>query len=365
MVRLPLNRRTFIRTLGAAGLAGASSPLLAAKTQKSLGVALVGLGYYSTDLLAPALQLTQHCHLAGIVTGSKEKAAQWQKQYNLKDQNIYHYDNFEQMANNDDIDVVYIVLPTSLHKEYTVRAAKIGKHVWCEKPMAMTPDECQIMIDACRQNRVKLTIGYRLQHEPNTQTIMGFAKKHTYGNAKQLMIAAGYRDTRTGYHWRLNPAMGGGAMYDMGVYPLNAARYATGEEPIAISARFSTERPQLFPTCEESTHYTLEFPSGALAHCFATFNQEINFLKAQFERGSYEMIPYQSYRNVKGVTSDGKKLNKTIANQQATQMDNDALAIVRNLPVLVPGEEGLRDIKVVRAAYESVANKARVEIKQG
>ncbi|WP_315823539.1 Gfo/Idh/MocA family oxidoreductase [Paraflavitalea speifideaquila] len=122
-----------------------------ARKKDRLGVALVGLGYYSTDLLAPALQQTRHCYLAGIVTGTPAKAEAWKKKYHIPDKNIYNYQTFDSIANNPDIDVVYVVLPPSMHKEYTIRAANAGKHVWCEKPMAMTEKECQEMIDACKR----------------------------------------------------------------------------------------------------------------------------------------------------------------------------------------------------------------------
>ncbi len=170
---LAASRRSAIKTLaaGSAALVIAPNCLWSAtrKPKDKLGVALVGLGYYSTDLLAPALQQTKNCYLAGIVTGTPSKAEAWKKKYNIPDKNIYNYQTFDQIANNDEIDVVYVVLPPSMHKAYVVRAANAGKHVWCEKPMAITAAECQAMIDACKSNKRSLAIGYRLQHEPNTQ----------------------------------------------------------------------------------------------------------------------------------------------------------------------------------------------------
>ena len=135
-------RRQVIKTLAVSSGVILISPqsLLAYPNRKKdkLGVALVGLGYYSTDLLAPALQQTKNCYLAGIVTGTPAKAETWKKKYNIPDKNIYNYENFDSIANNDEIDVVYVVLPPSMHKEYVIRAANAGKHVWCEKPMAIT-----------------------------------------------------------------------------------------------------------------------------------------------------------------------------------------------------------------------------------
>ena len=359
-------RRIFIKnTLGglaAVTFASNDLPFVAIpKQKKKLGVALVGLGYYSTDLLAPALQLTEHCSLTGIVTGSPDKAKRWQRQYNIAEKNTYDYKGFDAIANNPAIDVIYIVLPPSMHAEYVIKAANAGKHVWCEKPMALTAAECQSMIDACAKNKVKLSIGYRMQHEPNTQRIIQFRKDRTYGDIIKVSAAAGYVDGRTD-HWKQKKAMGGGSMYDMGVYPLNATRYTTGEEPIAVTAKQSTNRPEIYTEVDETMQFTLEFPNGAIANCETSFGKNMNSLDVVCKKGGYKLEPFQSYSGINGVTSDGIKLNATIPNQQAKQMDDDALAIINNKPVLVPGEEGMKDIRVVEAIYRSVKEKARVLI---
>ena len=120
-------------------------------SNKKLGVALVGLGTYAAGQLAPALQQTVHCYLAGIVTGTPSKAAAWKEKYNIPDKNIYSYDNFDTIKDNPDIDIVYVVLPNSMHAAYTIRAAQAGKHVICEKPMALTVADCDAMIAACKK----------------------------------------------------------------------------------------------------------------------------------------------------------------------------------------------------------------------
>lgn len=359
-----INRRKFIvRSLtGISGMVLTTSlngkPLF---QRKKIGVALVGLGYYSTDVLAPALQQTEHCYLAGIVTGTPSKAEAWQKQYNIPDKNVYNYQNIGEVANNPDIDVIYIVLPPSMHAEYAIKAANAGKHVWCEKPMAMTVRECQDMIDACARNKVKLAIGYRMQHEPNTQKIMTFAKERPYGKIIKVTAEAGYFDPRKD-HWKQKKEMGGGAMYDMGVYPLNAARYSTGLEPVAVTAKASTTRPEIYTEVEETMEFLLQFPQGITAACVTSFGRGMNTLHVDCSKGWYKLEPFQAYSGIKGVTSDGKQLNATVPNQQAKQMDDDALAILNNKPMLVPGEEGLKDIRVVEAVYKSVGENGRVTI---
>ncbi|MCU0358870.1 MAG: Gfo/Idh/MocA family oxidoreductase [Cyclobacteriaceae bacterium] len=358
-----INRRKFIQRSLAAGAGlwathSAFPSILIPQQKQKLGIALVGLGYYSTDILAPALQLTSHCELKGIVTGSPSKAEQWKKQYRLADKNIYNYQNFDSVANNPDIDVIYVVLPPSMHAEYTIRAAKAGKHVWCEKPMAMTVQECQSMIDACKASKVSLAIGYRMQHEPNTQQIIRFRKELTYGKVLRIEAAAGYFDGRSN-HWKQQKKMGGGAMYDMGVYPLNATRYSTGLEPIAVSARQSTTRPQIYTEVDETMQFDLEFPGGVTARCETSFGKGMNDLKVTCDKGWYSLSPFQAYSGIRGTTSDGRVLNASIPNQQAKQMDDDALSIKNKAPMLVPGEEGLRDIRVVEAVYRSVAAGSR------
>src|SRR5690606_4174178 len=161
------------------------------------------------------------------------------------------------------------------------------------------------------------------------------------------------REGRTD-HWKQKKAMGGGAMYDMGVYPLNAARYASGMEPIAVTARASTTRPEIYKEVEETMEFDLEFPGGATAQCQTSFGRGMNELQVNFERGGYRLSPFQAYSGAKGETSDGIQLDETLPHQQAKQMDDDALAIINKKKPLVPGEEGLKDIRIVEAIYRSV-----------
>src|SRR5688572_21399888 len=114
--------------------------------ERKLGIALIGLGTYSTEELAPALAETSYCRLTGIVSGSAEKRKQWKSRYSLPEKNIYDYDSFDAIKDNPDIDMVYIVLPNDMHAEFVIRAAKAGKHVICEKPMATTVEDCERMI---------------------------------------------------------------------------------------------------------------------------------------------------------------------------------------------------------------------------
>src|SRR6185295_12523495 len=179
-------RRNFIKSLGA-GAALASLPSLtvsarSAFQEKKLGVALVGLGYYAEHKLATALEVTKNCYLAGIVTGTPAKAEKWKMKYSLAEKNIYNYQTFDRIADNPDIGVVYVVLPNSMHHEFVIRAAKAGKHVITEKPMAVSAKECQEMIDACKKANVKLYVGYRCHFEPHNMEAMRVGQQKVFGN---------------------------------------------------------------------------------------------------------------------------------------------------------------------------------------
>lgn len=361
------SRRDALKTLalGSGALLLSPSSLLACVSKKDkLGVALVGLGYYSTDLLAPALQQTKNCYLAGIVTGSPDKATAWKEKYKIPDKNIYNYQNFDTIANNPDIDVVYVVLPPSMHKEYVIRAANAGKDVWCEKPMAITEQECREMIDACNKNKKSLAIGYRLQHEPHTQEYRRIVKQQLLGKVKQVNCAAGYRDNRT-EHWKQKKEMGGGVSYDMGVYAIQGGRLGAGMEPIAVvSSKLSTTRPEIYKNgLDETMEVVLEFPGGVLANIKSTFGENTNFMDITCEKGMIKMAPYSGYNGLKGTSPLGEIYTPyDVPWQQAKQMDDDAMAIMQKKPMQVPGEEGLRDIRIVEALHKSAATGNRVTL---
>ena len=349
-------RRRFLKGTGATLAASVLGvPALAASQPKAkLGVALVGLGGYSTGQLAPGLRQTEHCELRGIVTGSPEKIPVWQERYGIPDANVYSYETLDSIADNDDIDVVYIVTPPALHARDAIRAAEAGKHVWCEKPMAMDVAECRAMLDAAAANGVSLSIGYRLHHEPNTQTIMRYGREQTYGPVTGVRTGAGFvAHFPDPTAWRRIGRLGGGALYDMGVYPINAARYATGLEPLAVRGRQGSERQDLFGDVDEFTTFELEFPEGLVVPGETSFGKRMNYLDVEAENGWYHLRPFMVYSGVSGETSDGTTLPPDPGHQQARQMDAEALAILEGRPPIAPGAEGLRDIRIVRAIMAS------------
>jgi glucose-fructose oxidoreductase len=348
---------------GTKSTASSTSPAPAAappKTDRKLGVALLGLGSYSRGQIAPSLKSTQHCELRGIITGSPDKVPEWQEKYGIKDENVYSYDNLETIADNPDIDVIYVITPTATHKDFAVRAAKAGKHVWCEKPMAMTPEDCQAIIDACNENKVRLSIGYRMLHEPNTQKFIALSKEKAFGDFTSATSYAGYagQDPPTDY-WRGQSKMGGGALYDMGVYTVNGLRYGTQMAPVAVLTAMQ-DRPT---DVDVTTEYTLEYANGMTATGKTSVVTKYNLLKIEGQNGWHQLEPMQPYGGVKGMTSAGTEIGPPIEGKQQTlQMDDDALAILNNTPMLAPGEMGKADIRVIRAIIESAETGKRVVI---
>jgi predicted dehydrogenase len=372
------SRRKFIKyfslSTGIAALAisgaGYFAKLMAAEDQvyhqgggsgKKLGIALVGLGSYSTGQLAPALQETSYCKLAGIVTGTPSKAVEWKKKYNIADKNVYNYDNFDTIEDNPDIDIVYVVLPNAMHAEYTIRAAKAGKHVICEKPMAVSVKECEQMIAACKEAGKMLSIGYRLHFEPHNLEMMRLGQKQIYGPVNSIETANGFV-LRNPDVWRLDRKLsGGGPLMDMGIYSVQGARYVMGKEPVAVTARTEKTMPKLFDEVEETLYWQMEFPGDAVANCQTSYAKSLGNLRAEADKGWFELEPAFSYSGIKGRTNAGK-MNLPQVNQQALQMDDFAYCILNNKPTRIPGEEGLRDMKVIEAIYKAAATGKKVNI---
>lgn len=357
-----IDRRKSLKVIGLAAVSSLIPTLLVGQKKRKIGVALLGLGSYSTYQLGPALLETKYCELKGIVTGSPEKVSSWQQRYQVKDENVYSYDDMHRIANNNEIDVIYVVTPTGTHADFVKKAASTGKHVWCEKPMAMNSIACQEMIKACNDNKVKLTIGYRMQHEPNTLKVNGYANSRPYGKIRAIEAAAGYHGGG-GSGWRFEKEMGGGALYDMGVYTINGIRNALGIEPVSVlKARQYTDRPTLFEEVDEHTTYELQFPNQIKAKGMTSVGNGYNHLRINCENGWYETRPMQTYSGVVGQTSDGKRINAYLPNQQGKQMDDDALALLENREMPINPNEGLKDIRVIEAIIKSARTGKSVPI---
>jgi predicted dehydrogenase len=228
-------RRKFIQTLASSAIAlplGANAASKAFRDETSekvtqekvLRVAIMGLGSYG-NRVAEAMQSSKRAKLVGVISGTPSKVKTWQSKYSIPDKNCYDYQNFDKIKDNADIDAVYVITPNALHHDQAIRVAKAGKHVICEKPMALNAKEGQAMVNACKAANVKLLIGYRMHFEPKTLEIIRQREAGEFGKVLFFQGLSGFRIGDPN-QWRLNKALaGGGAMMDIGIYSVNGARY--------------------------------------------------------------------------------------------------------------------------------------------
>ena len=376
-----VSRRTFTHNGIAAMLAAGAAPAFvsharADEPNKKLGMAVVGLGGYATRSVGPEIAACQHVRLAGVVTGDAEKGRSWAKEHGFEQDAIYSYENFDTIASDDRIDFVHIALPNSMHAEFAIRAAQAGKHVMVEKPMAISSQQCEKMIAAAKQAGVLLGVNYRLHWEPHhvkaTERLStGIIGDLTNGNYE---FSWGYARALTGpkkdnvKKWLLDPKMaGGGALFDTGVYPIQAACYLTGREPVAVRGFPATRHPDLFPEgVEETMSYELLFDDGFQALCRASYSQSFHQCTTLGPKGLVEILPGQKGSvfgqsgagnpNPKRLFVNKKEIELRQTLQQAELLDAFALAINQgNKAFQTPGEMGLRDIRIVEKVYESAA----------
>lgn len=335
------------------------------------GWAIVGLGELSIEEILPAFGLCTTARLAGLVSGHRDKADKLAAVYGVNAQSIYSYENFDDIAKNDDIDVIYIVLPNSMHAEYTIRALDAGKHVLCEKPMAVTTAECEKMIAAAERAKKMLGVAYRLHYEPLNMKAAELCKSGAIGKIKT--IASSNCQNTPAPNIRLSGPLGGGPVGDVGVYSINAACWITGEQPSHVSAvaHWPKDDPR-FREVPESVAFTLEFPSGVFAVCECGFGSATSrTLRVTGADGYVHLDPAFAYNGLSLSlrTGDDKKGEARLAELQIAQknhfteeMDGFSRAVLGQEKVRTPGKMGLADVKTVNAIMEAAKTGQRVEI---
>ncbi len=337
------------------------------------GFAVVGLGRLTLGEILPAMGKSKYVKPVALVSGDRQKANKIAAQYGIRESSIYDYKTFDQLAHNPEVQVIYIVLPNSMHEEFTVRGAKAGKHILCEKPMANSVAECERMIAACRQANVKLMIAYRSQYEPYDKALVKMIRAGRFGKLKQF-LATNSQNQGDPTQWRLKKALaGGGCMPDVGVYCLNAARFLSGEEPNEVFATIDQPKDDpRFAEVEASCQVLLKFPSGFTA----VFNSAYNAHKSQFLRiegtdAFAELNPAFAYHGIRMKYSSFQPETKMeIAHepaleendQFAEEMDHFALCVQQDLQPHTPGEEGLQDQRLTDAIYESARTGRAVKV---
>ncbi|MFB9861992.1 Gfo/Idh/MocA family oxidoreductase [Rufibacter immobilis] len=338
---------------------------------RRVGYALVGLGHLTLEELLPAFGQCKKSKPVALVSGSPEKMRKVAQQYGIKPENCYSYQTYDQLKDNPEVQVIYIVLPNSMHAEYTIRGAQAGKHILCEKPMANSSAECQAMIDACQKANRKLMVAYRIQYEPFNRHARTLLRDKKFGETK-FIEAFNCQSSANPQHWRHKKALaGGGALPDIGLYCLNTIRFLLGEEPTEVFAyQYSTPGNPLFKEVEELMSWQMRFPSGVVANCATHYNtHESRRYRVLCERGWLNMDPAFSYtgQQLKTSRAEGKLGKKEDVemehkNQFATELDHFSECILKDLEPFTPGQEGLQDHRIMEAIYQSAKENRPVKL---
>jgi predicted dehydrogenase len=356
-----MDRREFAKLSGFV-LASSFVPSFAQNAlsaQKPVGYAAIGLGRIC-DIFMRGNAASQTTKITALVTGHPDtKGVKYAELYGIPKTSIYTYETFDRIADNKDVDAVYIGLPNSMHCEYTLRAAAAGKHVLCEKPMAISSAECRQMIDGCRKADRKLMIAYRVQYDPTWKRAIQIIQG---GNIGQLeSFQGGFLGQMNAGEWRLDRKLaGGGSLMDLGIYPLNAIRYITGEEPTDFTAVVSTrDHSGRFAEVEQSMEWTMKFPSGIIASCSSSYGQRgAGYLNMNGETGYLQMQPAYNY--------DGAHLVGDVSGGHIDELgtgkhpflfgiegEHFADCIRNNKQPHSPGEEGLKDLVAIESIYKA------------
>ncbi len=369
------SRRNFLQKITASVISLPLAPSLAiaehdvASGQPNQGpvlrVAIMGLGSYGRRV-ADAMQACTKAKLVGVISGTPAKVKEWQAKYNIPEKNCYNYENFDKIKNNPDIDAVYVITPNALHKPNVVRVAGAGKHVICEKPMALNADEGQEMVDVCKKANVKLLVGYRMHLEPNTLEIIRKRKAGEFGKTLFFQGLTGFI-IGDPTQWRLDRKLaGGGSLMDIGIYAVNGSRYMIGEEPIWVTAQeVKIDKVKFKEGVDETITFQLGFPSGAVASCLSTYsmnNLDRFFLNG--DKGFAEMQPSTGYGPIKAKTHQGV-LSFPHVTHQTVQMDEMSDMIFKGKKPEVPldGEEGVKDLKIMDGIVLAVNSGKKVDLK--
>lgn len=330
---------------------------------KRIRYAVVGLGWIAQETVLPAFAHTENSKLAAFVSDDPIKRQELGKHYGVKS---YSYQEYDVCLKSGEIDAVYIALPNHLHCEYTVKAANAGIHVLCEKPMAVTEQECLQMIQACRDRNVKLMIAYRLHFDKANMQAVDIVNSGKIGEPRifnsvfSQQVAAG--------NVRLEPiSIGGGTVYDMGVYCINAARYLFRDEPIEVSAFTANKGEKRFEKIDEMTSAILRFPGDKLATFTSSFGTAaVSTLQVVGTKGDLRMDSAYSYQ---GELKQQITINQQTQEQSFTAGDQFAAEIIYFSDCVLAGkdpepsgEEGWADIRIIRAIYESAQTGKAVQL---
>jgi predicted dehydrogenase len=341
--------------------------------EERVGFAVVALGRLSLEQVLPAFGESQKAKLCALVSGTPEKLKTVAKQYGVRPEACHSYENFEEIKNNPEVKAVYIVLPNGMHREYTERAAKLGKHVLCEKPMSVNSADAKAMVAACKAADVKLMIAYRIQYETYNLRLAELVRSKAFGRLVGMSAVNVQTVAENGaQQWRHKRSLaGGGSLPDIGLYCLNTARFLTGEEPIEVMAtQYSPPDDPRYAEVEETVSFMLRFPSNFIANCFTSYGaRDDKHQRLNFETASIDMPNAYLYQGQEMTITqrqdDATSKNQLVLphnNQFAAEIDHMADCVRENRMPRTPGEEGVQDHLLMEAIYESARSNAPVRL---
>jgi glucose-fructose oxidoreductase len=324
--------------------------------------AVVGLGHIAQVAVLPAFaHARRNSRLVAVVSGDRAKREEMARRYRLE--HAFGYDDYD--ACLEQVDAVYIALPNSQHAEYTVRAARAGVHVLCEKPMAPTARECRRMIDACRRHRVRLMIAYRLHFEEINLRVIDLVRQGRIGVPK--FFNSSFSMTVRRGDIRTRRAFGGGSLYDIGVYCINAARYLFRAEPTEVVALAVNSGVKALAEIDESTAAVLRFEGDRVATFVTSFNAaDVGEYRIVGSKGQVHVDPAYEYAEGLGytLTVGGRTQRRTIGkrDQFAPELLHFSDCVLERRDPEPSGEEGLQDVRIVEALLRSAQTGRAVKL---
>ncbi|HEX6038020.1 Gfo/Idh/MocA family oxidoreductase [Longimicrobium sp.] len=333
-----------------------------------VGWAIVGLGDFALNQILPAIGDTRMCRLSAVVSGNADKAREVARAYGVAPSSVYSYEDFDRIRDNPDVQVVYVILPNALHRDWTLRAAGAGKHVLCEKPMAVSVEDCRAMIQACRAAGRKLMIAYRAQFEPHALLARQMITEGRIGDVQSIAGEHGrmLELDKPRDQWRARQELaGGGSLYDIGIYNINTARFLLGREPVEVTATLRrADDPRI--TVETGVDYAMRFEDGTRS----SFNSSYEYkntkrLQVMGTEGTIELDPATEYYGNRLLLKTEQAVEQREirpTNQFASEMDHFAECVMHDRDPRTPGEEGMRDVAIMQAIYEAARTGRPVEV---
>jgi predicted dehydrogenase len=325
--------------------------------------AVVGLGHIAQIAVLPAFRNAENSELFALVSSDSAKLEKLGKKYSLE--HLYSYEDYSRALSN--VDAVYLAVPNHMHREYAVRAAAAGVHVLCEKPMAVTSEECQAMIAAAKQNHAKLMIAYRLHFEAGNLEAIHLAKSGKIGDLRLFTSEFAQQVSKGNVRVTEPASRGGGPIFDMGVYCINAARYLFGSEPTEIVAVTGNNGDERFQRVEEMTSVVMRFPGDRLATFTCSFGAvDISRYALLGTKGVLRADPAYEYamaiKHQLTVREKTKARTFPKRDQFAAQLVYFSDCVLKDKEPEPSGLEGMADVRIVEAIYESVRMKRAVHI---